>query len=995
MADKYNNNIMSTGSRRSAKKNRKKSRRSSSKSYVKSTAERAGKKQTVSGNFNKVTEGNGRKKKISRQNIKKWSLKKKILMGILGFILFIFVLFCAYGAFVISTAPAINADNIYSHISQQSTLYDSDGKVIDNVFVSDGNRINVKYSDMPENMINAAVAIEDKTFWKHHGFNFIRIVGAVKNSITSGGQISGTSTITQQLARNVYLAKEKSKRTLTRKLTEAFYTMILEFKLDKKQIVEAYLNTIYLGYGSYGVQAASQAYFSKDVKDLDLIECASLAALPQLPGNYALIKSVDASTVNENDSNVLYIKDSTAYIYNGDATKQRRETCLREMYNQGYITKKQYKKALSQNLRKHIKINVKQLETKTSYFTDYVIEELTENIMKEKNYSYNDARDIIYTGGLKIYTTMNKKAQKIVESEFKNSYNFPSATNILTDENGNVLDKYGNIILYDYDDFIDSDENFNINYNDYKWKNDGSLVLYKGNKLNFYETTSDVGNDVSIEMKPMCLYIDGVFHTIESATLSVPAEYKTKDSNGNCIISADFFNDYPKFFTDNGESLVVNSKNYSIKQAVRQPQAAMVIIDNKTGGIAAMVGGRDTEGQMLYNRATSPRQPGSSIKPLSVYSSALQMGEDAAENGTPMSYVGTDTEYYGNYITAGSSINDEDFDGTGWPKNWYNGYKGWQTLRYSVEQSINVNAVRMLEEVDTDYAISQLKKFGITSVVEDGSANDRNAAALALGGMTKGISPLELASAYSTFPNKGIHKKSTSYTKVLTGNDEEFLKAEQNETEVLDAGVAFIMGDILRTTVSNGLGVNAAVYNTTACGKTGTTSDNYDMWFAGYTAQYSAALWWGNDVNIELTGTSDNTAALWGNIMNQITDATGDGSSLPDAPDNVITATVSGITEYFINGTVPSFIVSNDSSTKTNDEKQKEKEKRKKDQKVKKDDNNKDDDNEKEDNKNNTNTNDNDDKNDNENNKKPTEPAEPVEPVEPAEPGEPVEPAEP
>ena len=157
------------------------------------------------------------------------------------------------------------------------------------IYYTENRRI-VKYDEMPENLVNAFIAIEDKTFWKHHGFNWVRMIGAVFSSITGNGQISGTSTITQQLSRNVYLPEVKSERTIKRKFLEMYYAARIEHALSKKQIIEAYLNTIYLGHGCYGVNSAANTYFSKSVKDLSLLECASLAALPQAPHNYSLLK---------------------------------------------------------------------------------------------------------------------------------------------------------------------------------------------------------------------------------------------------------------------------------------------------------------------------------------------------------------------------------------------------------------------------------------------------------------------------------------------------------------------------------------------------------------------------------------------------------------------------------------------------------------------------------------------------------------------------------
>lgn len=191
---------------------------------------------------------------------------------------------------------------------------------------------------------------------------------------------------------------------------------------------------------------------------------------------------------------------------------------------------------------------------------------------------------------------------------------------------------------------------------------------------------------------------------------------------------------------------------------------------------------------------------------------------------------------------------------------------------------------------------SHSKKFGITSVVETGSSNDRNAAALALGGMVNGISPLEMASAYGTFPNTGQHVDYTGYTKVTDKNGNTILENDKKTTAVMSEGVAFIMTDILRTTVVNGVARDAALDKPTA-GKTGTTSDNYDAWFCGFTPQYSAACWIGNDVNIELNEGSSAAAKLWKKVMTSAT--AGQSGSFPVKPSTVIES--GG--EYYINGT--------------------------------------------------------------------------------------------
>ena len=197
-----------------------------------------------------------------------------------------------YFAGIIALGPHYDFKDVYSAVDTSSTIYDDEGQQIDNVYYNENRKI-VKYEDMPEDLINSFIAIEDKTFWKHHGFNWTRMFGAILSSLTGNGRISGTSTITQQLARNVYLADTKSVRSIKRKLLEMYYASRLEHALSKEEIIEAYLNTIYLGHGCYGINSASKTYFSKSVKKLDLVECAALAALPQSPDTYALLKLGD------------------------------------------------------------------------------------------------------------------------------------------------------------------------------------------------------------------------------------------------------------------------------------------------------------------------------------------------------------------------------------------------------------------------------------------------------------------------------------------------------------------------------------------------------------------------------------------------------------------------------------------------------------------------------------------------------------------------------
>ena len=301
-------------------------------------------------------------------------------------------------------APNIETDNIYSQIKQRSIVYDSKGNEIDALYFDGGNRTIVSYDEIPEDMVNAIVSIEDNKFWTHHGFNFIRMVGAIKDSVFGGGSISGTSTISQQLARNFYLADIKSERSMDRKLTEMYITIILEKNLSKKQIMEAYLNTIYMGFNSYGVEAAAQSYFNKPVSKLSLLACASLAAIPQSPDLNALV----IADYYKNITGLPIIKKTPSinYLYNGEASEVRRNLVLQNMHDLGYIDDARLARVQKQSLKKRINLGDAGSE-KSSYFTDYAVEQLQNDIVEEYGVTSNEAANMIYSTGLKIYTTMD------------------------------------------------------------------------------------------------------------------------------------------------------------------------------------------------------------------------------------------------------------------------------------------------------------------------------------------------------------------------------------------------------------------------------------------------------------------------------------------------------------------------------------------------------------------------------------------------------------
>ncbi len=834
------------------------------------------------------------KKKKKRRRRKRKSIGARILLFIILLIILALISGVVYAGSIVLTSPEIDTTNIYDQLNQTSTIYDDEGELLEYVDANESRTI-VSYDEMPQNLINAFVAIEDKTFFDHHGFNYIRILGAIKDSLVSNKSISGTSTITQQLARNIYLSSERS---MTRKIREAYYTVILEQNLTKEQIIEAYLNTISLGYGSYGVEAAAKAYFGCSVSELTLAECATLASIPKSPSAYAPLKNYPNDEVAADDENIVLVGDTYTTVYS-DAFKDRQQTVLHSMYELGFITSDEYDEAMAEDIRNDINPSQKQTVV-SSYFADYCIDEVKADLAEEYGLSEADAAAMI-NKGLHIYSTLNVDMQQTAEEIYnKNSY-FPGLS--YRTKGGNIVSSSGKLLLYSKTNIFGDDDIFNLSEDDYEFDAAGNLKIYAGNYLRFLNiTTSDGSSDIQIEFKKMYYKEGGTLYSINGGVINgIDAAYKSKDSDGNLIISAEYMNSPNCIFTFDDNGIAITADHYTLRQPTIQPQGAFVLTDFTNGQIKVMVGGRSLSGKLLYNRATNPRQPGSSIKPIAVYGPAIQSGVD-----------------YNTGWTAGSTIEDSEnktADGKIWPKNSPNKYEGFITLRYCVEHSKNVPSVRLITKLnnqmanerdpdtkekfgDFGYTIKMLKENGITSIVEEGSSNDLNAAALALGGMTNGISPIEMASAYGTFPNGGVHVESTTYTKVTDSSGNVILESDPKETQVYDEGVAFIMTDILRTTVTNGIAGRAAIGILPVGGKTGTTTSNNDAWFVGFTPQYSAAVWIGTDDNIKLTQGSSAAASLWSTVMRKIA-SNGETKKFRSAPSNVTKSNG----DYIVKGT--------------------------------------------------------------------------------------------
>jgi penicillin-binding protein 1A len=831
---------------------------------------------------------------------------------------------------------------LYEELSETTIVLDDKGKTTDRLYIGDGEREIISYKDIPKDVINAFIAIEDKTFKEHHGFNFIRLGGAILKSITGGGNISGTSTITQQLARNIWLHDSMTERSIFRKLREAYITVQLERKLSKTQIITAYLNTISLGNRSYGIQAAAKNYFSKSVKDLDLVEASLLAALPKSPTSYSYVKSYPKAYILKETKNtyklnipvedgfvtqkirkddILKETEDYFYVYN-DIAVDRQKLDLSLMLEEKFITKAEYKEAIKVDVKKKMKPQVSSRKNTSSYFSDYLVSELKKDLVKNKHISEERAETYIFQGGLKIKSTMSSSMQKTVHDKLEDAENYMKVVLGKRDKEGNILNKKGNIIVFRYDNYFDSEDEFVLGKDEYELNKDGTLILKKNKRLNFYNTEYNGMTEINIEFPKLYKYKNDDLYMMDGGVLNIPAGYKTRLVDGNIEIDKAYSEE--KAFKKTKEGLVFPRVSYTLRDEIIQPQAAMVIIDSQTGQIKAMQGGRNIKGNFMYNRAISPRQPGSAIKPLSVYSPALQKGADKIK-------IKNGENSFGEYWTAASAIDDKKmtFQGKTWPKNWYSGYKGYMTLRKAVEQSVNTIAVQVQLNIGNTASIDMLKKFGITTLeTKNSTTNDLNPAALALGGMTNGLTPLEITSAYSTFANKGFRITPIAYTEVLDSRGNTILKNKQEKIKVVSEETAFLMNNILRSVVTNGLAAGANISSQPVAGKTGTTNDNFDIWFVGNTPKYAAGLWMGNDINLELTASSDKATAVWASIMSKILDGT-KKLEFPSMPAGIEKKKINGLSEYFVKGTAPTHIYNAIKAKETTEEKKKKKEKQK------------------------------------------------------------------
>ena len=736
---------------------------------------------------------------------------KKIILGVSQLLLVGVIGLCVAGASlaagvfrgVIDSAPNQTVIDV-SPKGFSSFVYDSQNNEVAKLVSADSNRIPVSGDMITDNLAHAFVAIEDERFYEHKGIDAPGILRAAVIGVTSGNFSEGASTITQQLIKNNVFTEwtnETSVERIKRKLQEQYLAIELEKNMSKDTILLNYLNTINLGHGTLGVEAASQRYFDKSCNELTVSECAVLASIPQNPTQF---------------DPVIYPEQ------NG----QRREVVLQYMLNQGYLSQEDYEAALADDVYSRIReVNIeKQVEDNriNSYFVDALQNQLLKDLQDDAGKTEEEAYSLLYSGGLKIYSTLDPEIQRICDEECsEDSGNFPERVKYMLSYKLSVINE------------------------------DGSTSNYDSNSLANW--LAEKGWDADL-----------MYNSKEDAQSDIE---------------------------DFRYSVMTNPDTQKYTESVNlapQPEISLTIEDQSTGHVLAMVGGRgDKEANRTLNRATDTlRQPGSTFKVITTYAPALETGG----------------------FTLASSEDDAPFEyDSGVPvRNWYKGYRGLSTLREGIVQSMNIVTVKVLTKLGPRVGYDSTLVDGVT--INGSTFTDVNQT-LALGGITYGVKNIELNAAYATIANGGYYIEPKMYTQVYDHEGNLLLDSASTAAQrrVLKERTAWLLTSAMEDVISSGTGRSADFSSTMTAGKTGTTSDENDVWFCGYTPRYTATVWAGYDNNEDLTTSEEQNLAkyIWKQVMQELP-GNQEWEDFPQ-PDGIVQRTVCQVSGQLpLSGVCPS-----------------------------------------------------------------------------------------
>ncbi len=639
---------------------------------------------------------------------------------------------------------------------------DGDIEMIQQIY-STTDRQWVSYGELPEDLLHATVALEDKRFYEHQGVDWITTVKAGLNLFMGGGWQFGGSTITQQLIKNLFLTEDERADdvTIQRKLLEIFRALEFEKRYDKDVVLEYYLNVIYFGRGCYGVKSAAATYFGKELQDLTPAEYASLISITNNPYRYD-----------------PYRTEKTAYYKPGpEENRVRQEYCLQEMHNQGWLTDAEYEEALNQVLvfKDGIATTDKWVECSDEACVYHgPVRDLT--VVDEKYYCPLCGMEI----------NVKESASKAVYSYFVDTVLLDVAA-YLAQQDGLQWDTLSKSVRENY------------------------MLLIQRRGYHIYST-------INLEVQEK---LDAIYQDLSK----IPE-------------------------TKSGQQL----------------QSAMVIIDNDTGDIAAIAGGVGEKTDFLgLNRATQSKlQVGSSMKPLGVYAPAFELGVI-----NPATVIHDMPLYYQE-------------DGTPYPRNDTRQYDYSRTVLQGVVSSLNGISIGVLDTIGLQYSFNfaknRFKLSTLTDRYETSSGKiltDVGYSSMGMGALTVGVTVRDMAEAYATFANNGVWRSSRTFTKVYDSDGNLVIDNEQVSEQILSEKTVTYMNYCLDLAVQGGTGRVADFAGMNISGKTGTTSNNKDRYFCGYTGYYTGAVWSGYDQPEKITvtkpsGLKNPSAYLWKQVMQPI-----------------------------------------------------------------------------------------------------------------------------
>lgn len=667
---------------------------------------------------------------------------------------------CAAGAVAAAMVAAIALAMAYPNLPDVSELADYRPKLPLRVYSAEGallgefgeeRRTLTPIQDIPKVMVDAVLAIEDTRFFEHGGVDYI---GMLRAALANLGKVKsqGASTITMQVARNVYLSSEK---TYTRKIYEILLTFKLEHLLSKEKILEIYMNQIFLGHRAYGFAAASEAYFGKPLKDITIAEAAMLAGLPKAPSAYNPISNPRRARIRQ-----LYIID--------------------RMEENGFITAEQASEAREEPLR------LRTASRNTTSHADYVAEMARQLV-------YAQYGDEAYTRGLNVYTTINLGEQEtayqalrkgITDYERRQRYRGPEKFIALPSDAALL------------EDVIDD-----------------TLAQHPDN--------GDLLAAVVLEASPKSMKVQRP----DGETLVITGEGLKPVESGLSAKAAPNIKIRPGAVI----RIIETSKGKWAASQLPEVEGAFVALDPRNGAIRALVGGFDFQKNKFNHVTQAWRQPGSAFKPF-IYSAALEKGLSPATilNDAPL--------FYGSNVTGGQPWE---------PRNYSNRFDGPMSARTALAKSQNIPLIRILEYVTPKYAQEWIARFGFDA------ARHPPYLTMALGAGS--VTPMQMAVAYSVFANGGYRIDPWLISKITDpkGNTLwEYVPQPLSEAQrVIDPRNAFLMNSMLQTVAKSGTAARAqsTLKRPDLYGKTGTTNDAVDAWFAGFQPTLTAVTWIGYD----------------------------------------------------------------------------------------------------------------------------------------------------